>query len=133
MYIRDANIIIVVYDLGSKSSFDHVKNWLKEVNDLKKEDAVICYIGNKTDLIEKQVLQEDIDIWTKECGGLHLTLSAKTGDGVDYFFDQLFLEITRCFDLKSDKGEELNVTEKFDLNKLKSTQVKKKKCCGKSN
>src|SRR4051812_18975294 len=31
MYIRDANIIIVVYDITNKDSFTHTNHWLNEV------------------------------------------------------------------------------------------------------
>lgn len=130
MYIRDANIIIIVYDLTNKASFDHIRQWLKEVNDIKKDKSVIAYIGNKTDLQQKEVKQDEIDLWTNETRCIHLSLSAKTGDGVDYFFEQLFNEISSNFDIKGDKAEDLNITEKFDLSKIKNLTPKKKKCCG---
>jgi Ras-related protein Rab-6A len=54
MYIRDANIIIVVYDITSKDSFTHTGHWLNEVKDLKRDDAIFCLVGNKLDLSEKR-------------------------------------------------------------------------------
>jgi Ras-related protein Rab-6A len=54
MYIRDANIIIVVYDITSKESFLHTTHWVNEVRDLKRDDAIFCLVGNKTDLNEKR-------------------------------------------------------------------------------
>ena len=37
MYIRDANIIIVVYDITNKDSFIHTEHWVNETKDLKRE------------------------------------------------------------------------------------------------
>jgi Ras-related protein Rab-6A len=54
MYIRDANIIIVVYDITNKDTFIHTGHWLNEVKDLKREDAIFCLVGNKFDLIDKR-------------------------------------------------------------------------------
>jgi Ras-related protein Rab-6A len=54
MYIRDANIIIVVYDITSKDSYIHTGHWLNEVKDLKRDDAIFCLIGNKVDMSDKR-------------------------------------------------------------------------------
>lgn len=129
MYIKDANIIIVVYDISSRASFDHLKVWLNDLKELKKENAIIAFIGNKSDLNSKEVTNEDMDQVQKDTGYLHSTLSAITGDGVEYFFEQLFIEISKVFDLQSkDSNDDLNVTEKFELYKIKRT-CSKKKCC----
>lgn len=142
MYIRDANIIIIVYDISSKSSFEHVKNWLKDVNDIKKDKSLIAFIGNKIDLPDKEVLHDDMEKLTNETNSLNLTLSAKTGDGVDLFFSELFNKMSDFFGLHDEDGgndaigntnmNKGNVTEKFDLSNLKNTKIKKRKCCGKS-
>ncbi len=54
MYIRDANIILVVYDITNKESFIHTGHWLSEVKDLKRDDAIFCLVGNKLDLKDKR-------------------------------------------------------------------------------
>ena len=131
MYIRDANIIIIVFDLSSRLSFDHVRNWIKEISDLKKSNSIVAIVGNKADLNSKEISTEDIDLLIKETGSLVSSMSAKSGDGVDSFFDLLFLEISKTFKLVNNEDDsDLNVTEKFDLNKIKETNTtKKRKCC----
>ena len=57
MYIRDANIILVVYDITNKDSFTHIEYWVNETKDLKREDAIFVLVGNKTDLEENRVVQ----------------------------------------------------------------------------
>lgn len=133
MYIRDANIIIIVYNICSKESFEHVKDWLKEVNLIKKTNALIAIVGNKIDLNDREVTDEESDNLAKEYDYIVSSLSAKTGDGVDYFFEQLFNKIAVEFDLNNgdnkNNDNDLNVTEKFDLTKINSTKPEKKKCC----
>ena len=131
MYIRDANIIIIVFDIGKRVSFDHVKTWIKEISDLKKDNAIISIVGNKIDLPDKEINGQDIEELMKETGLWMSTLSAKSGDGVEYYFDQLFMEIAKTFNLSGDynDNDSSNVTEKFDLEKIKKVPDKKKKCC----
>jgi len=87
MYIRDANIIIIVFDVSNKISFDHVKTWLKEIDDLKKSDAIVSIVGNKTDLNSKDVSGQDIDDLINETNLITALLSAKSGDGVESYFE----------------------------------------------
>ena len=47
MYIRDANIILVVYDITVKESFIHTEHWINEIKDLRREDAIFVLIGIK--------------------------------------------------------------------------------------
>ena len=54
MYMRDADIIIVVYDITSKDSFTHINNWLEKVNELKGRDAIFALVGNKLDLCDSK-------------------------------------------------------------------------------
>ena len=133
MYIRDANIVIIVFDITVKTSFEHVRDWIKEVNQIKKTNALIAIIGNKTDLNDNHVSNEECESLGKEFDFIISTLSAKTGDGVDYFFDQLFNKIAVEFDLNNGENKkndnDLNVTEKFDLAKINNTKPKKRKCC----
>jgi len=130
MYIRDANIIIIVFDISVKITFDHVKTWLKEVSDIKKQDAIIAVVGNKLDLNVKEVSQEDIDNFVNEFGYILCCMSAKSGEGVDFFFEQIYSKITENFNLQGGDQDDLNITEKFDINKIKQTTSKgKKKCC----
>eukprot|EP00340_Litonotus_pictus_P000946 CAMPEP_0170529630 /NCGR_PEP_ID=MMETSP0209-20121228/27306_1 /TAXON_ID=665100 ORGANISM="Litonotus pictus, Strain P1" /NCGR_SAMPLE_ID=MMETSP0209 /ASSEMBLY_ACC=CAM_ASM_000301 /LENGTH=104 /DNA_ID=CAMNT_0010821817 /DNA_START=380 /DNA_END=694 /DNA_ORIENTATION=- len=102
---------------------------MKEIADLKKQDAIVAIVGNKLDLPNKEVSTEDVEGLIKETGSILSTMSAKSGDGVEYFFEQLFNEMSRVFNLSGPDQEELNVTEKFDLGKIKQTTKQKRKCC----
>lgn len=53
-YYRNAEGIIVVYDTTSKESFDHVEDWLHEVNRQAPADTLKLLIGNKADLKDQR-------------------------------------------------------------------------------
>ena len=45
MYIREAQIILLIYDITDRDSFDSMPKWLKEIFDVKNSEAVISYIN----------------------------------------------------------------------------------------
>ena len=51
-YYRGADGIIMVYDVTSQDSFDHVSDWLKEVNRYASEGTAKLLVGNKSALSE---------------------------------------------------------------------------------
>ena len=90
--IRDANIIIVVYDISNKDSFIHTDHWVNETKDLKREDAIFVLVGNKIDLEDKRaVSQKEAEDFATEKGFLFHEVSAKTGDEVQELFNSIIL------------------------------------------
>ena len=53
MHFRGVSFVIVVYDVGDRTSFDSIETWLKDARDKqekKKGTNVIYYIiGNKSE------------------------------------------------------------------------------------
>ena len=55
MYYRGAAAAIVVYDITRASSFNTLKAWVRELQQLGPENIVIAVCGNKCDLEDKRV------------------------------------------------------------------------------
>jgi len=51
-YYRGAHGIIMVYDVTNYESFEHVEEWLNEVNKHASESTLKLLVGNKADLQE---------------------------------------------------------------------------------
>jgi Ras-related protein Rab-1A len=86
-YYRGADGIIMVYDVTSQESFDHVEEWLSEVDRYANENTSKLLIGNKADLIEqKQVSEETAQKFAEKLGISFLETSAKTATNVDAAF-----------------------------------------------
>ena len=140
MYIRDASIIIVVYDVTVKDSFTHTSHWVNETKDLKREDAIFVLVGNKIDLDDKrQVSTKDGNAFANEKEFIFFEVSAKTGEGVQELFNNnIFPEMAKKFKIAGDDAEEYDKgnqnTDSHDNNiKLDGDGGKKKKkggCCG---
>lgn len=50
MYLRDANIALIVYDVSRKDSIKNAEVWLEELRNTAPSELLICLCGNKVDL-----------------------------------------------------------------------------------
>ena len=139
MYIRDANIIIVVYDITIKDSFTHTSHCVNETKDLKREDAIFVLVGNKIDLNDKrQVSSQEGQNYANEKEFIFFEVSARTGQGIQELFNNnIFPEMVKKFKIVGDYDDLYKTNEQKTDNdemngvKLDSTEKKKKKgCCG---
>lgn len=125
-YYRGADGIIMVYDVTSSESFDHVEEWLSEVDRYANENTSKLLVGNKADLIEeKQVPEDTAQRFAEKLSIPFLETSAKTATNVDAAFLTMAKELIKTREEQNNDGE--------NRKKVKMTPVKannnKKKCC----
>ena len=139
MYIRDANIILVVYDITNKDSFTHTEHWVNETKDLKREDAIFVLVGNKIDLEENRVVtKKEAEDFATDKGFLFYEVSAKTGEHIeDLFNTRIFPEMARKYNIGEEEEEggengDQNIKNDSKGVKLNDNKPVKKKggCCG---
>ena len=58
-YYKGAQAIIIVYDVTDKDSFDHLKNWMTDIDKFAKEGVMRILVGNKCDLEQKRSVSVD--------------------------------------------------------------------------
>jgi Ras-related protein Rab-1A len=86
----------MVYDVTSSESFDHVNDWLKEVNRYAAEGTVKLLVGNKSDRVnDKVVTAEDAKAFADELGIAVLETSAKSAKNVEEAFLTMAGELIR--------------------------------------
>jgi Ras-related protein Rab-18 len=83
-YYRGARVVIVVYDVTNKESFDNVDSWLKEANNNSiLQGVVFVLVGNKIDLDgERQVPREQGEELAKRKHAIFVETSARTHERV---------------------------------------------------
>jgi len=95
-YYRGADGIIMVYDVTSQESFDHVEEWLSEVDRYANENTSKLLIGNKADLVdEKQVQEEVAQRFADKLGIPFLETSAKAATNVEAAFLTMAKELIK--------------------------------------
>ena len=140
MYIRDANIILVVYDITNRDTFTHTEHWVNETKDLKRDDAIFVLVGNKIDLEENRVVtRKEAEDFATEKGFLFHEVSAKTGDQVqELFTTKIYPEIARKYNIGDEEEENGQSNEQNNENDVKGVKLnsnnkpakKKGGCCG---
>ena len=140
MYIRDANIILVVYDITNKDSFIHTEHWVNETKNLERKDAIFVLVGNKIDLeLDRMVSTKEAEDFATEKGFLFYEVSAKTGEKVeDLFNNKIYPEMARKYNIgdedeengENDQQNAGNDNKGVKLNEPNNQPKKKGGCCG---
>lgn len=147
MYIREAQIILLVYDISDKDSFDAMPNWIQEVKEVLNKEVVFALIGNKMDLeSQRKVSYEEGKRLAEKNNFVFQEVSAKTGKNFENLFEvQIFETVYNKFRKEFEKREEGIEQPNFETNdntndnndkkvKLESnnnvqTTKKKRRCC----
>lgn len=119
VYYRDAAAAILVYDITDRDSFDKVQTWVEELRLYLDKDTPIAIAGNKCDLPNKQIEQDEVEDYAKAINGAHFYTSAKTGKGIE----DIFVEITKAVLRKNKK--EAKIKESKTKSKKKNLKSKK--------
>ena len=138
MYTREANIIILVYDITRKDSFLHIPSWINELTNVKIEDIIFVLVGNKIDLNnERNVSFEEGKKYAEDNNFIFEEVSAKTGENFpEVFYNKIFEQINIKFKPGGQQMEqEINEIGKVKLNNNNNESNNKnerKNCCGKN-
>jgi small GTP-binding protein len=85
-YLRDATSVLLVFDYGSVSSFEAVDQWVAYIEDACLSRPLIYLVGNKVDLPEKAVSEDDFLHCLSRSPGIKsgFQTSAVTGQGINH-------------------------------------------------
>ena len=131
--IQIADGFLLVFSVDDKASFEHIGYWLNVIEenaDIKKK--VIIIVGNKIDLENRAVTNEEAANFAKERKLKYFETSAKSGIGINEVFKELYEDIYKKFK----ENEELNKDEntgkgesniKLENNNTDNQDKKKKK------
>ena len=131
MYTRDANIIMLVYDITRKESFTNIPIWIKDLTNVKFEEVIFVLIGNKIDLNDKrEVNKEEGEKYSQENKMIFEEVSAKTGENFpELFYNKIFEQIA----LKFKPGVQGTINDiqemKIKIGDDDKNNNKKGKCC----
>ncbi|CAI2380674.1 unnamed protein product [Moneuplotes crassus] len=129
-YYRGSDAIVLVADCSNKQSFDNIPDWLEEVSKYAEDDIRKVLLVNKSEIDDdlKQVTASDIEKMAKQYDLEILSVSAKSGKGVD----ESFVKVTKSLMDKRDKEEEGGFKKVTPKGRSKLYAKKKKtttSCC----
>ena len=88
---RDAKVIILVYDITEKETFNEVKDyWYEQIKLNSANDVILGLAGNKCDLYENEVItEEEGKELAKEMGAIFKLTSSKEKVGINELFQDI--------------------------------------------
>ena len=96
-YYRGAHGIILVYDVTRPETFQHLAQWLSEIEMYSPgggANVVKLLVGNKTDLVsDRAVTTKEGENWARNKGMLFLESSAKNADNVKAVFEEVVTRV----------------------------------------
>ncbi len=126
-YYKSAQAIIILYDITQKSSFDHIRNWITEIDKFGKQGVLKVIVGNKLDLENnRKISKEDAENLALKYGLKLWEVSAKDNTNIE----EMFVDTIKTLLEKNSKiiSESSSMGNNIKLNKNIKNK-KNKKCC----
>jgi small GTP-binding protein len=120
-FFRNANGIILVYDINNLETFDNLKYWIQSINQNlgEKNDIKKIIIGNKVDL-QREVKKEEAEIFAKNLNIPYFETSAKLNTGVN---EAIQFIVTQIISEKiSPDNRESNLRQTIKLKETKNSK-----------
>jgi small GTP-binding protein len=141
-YLKNANCIILTYDISNKLSFLSINKWLKDSKEYVSENTLFVVCGNKLDL-KRAVSKKEVEDFVKEKNiPIFVEVSALSGEGINELFISIIKHFSDNIQLTSNeiKSEDINdendiksqaftLKEKNNKNEVLIVKKKKKGCC----
>uniref|UniRef100_A0A3Q2D219 small monomeric GTPase n=1 Tax=Cyprinodon variegatus TaxID=28743 RepID=A0A3Q2D219_CYPVA len=122
-YYRDANALLLLYDVTNRASFDNIRAWLTEIHEYAQQNVVVMLLGNKADSTHDRVVKrEEGEKLAKEFGVPFMETSAKSGLNVELAFTAVAKELKHRTMKEPDEP-------KFQLQEYVDKEMRVASCC----
>ena len=128
IFYQDAKVVIFVYDITSKSSFEGMKDyWYEQIKLNCEENALLCVVANKNDLYaEQQVSDDEGQRFADYIDAIFQSTSASKNIGIEQLFDHIGKKLINSdYDYRdSDKKAKATYNWKMQRGKKSSDNIK---------
>ena len=119
-YYQNADGALLLYDISKIESFENVKTWMEDLKKNQRSSKQTIYlIGNKIDLSERMVTQEEAKEMAQSLGIKYYEMSCKINMNIYEIISRLIIDCLNNLIENGDNG--------FRINKKKSKS--KNGCC----
>ena len=121
-YFQNADGTLLLFDITNQESFDNVKSWMQDLQkNGKGKNHRIYLIGNKIDLSDRKINQDQAQTIAESLGLKYYEMSCKENINVNEVVSRLIVECINNLITETDNG--------FQLNKKRAKKGKKKNKC----
>ena len=136
-FYKDAQMVILVYDITRKESYDNLKNfWLKEIQEYGDKNIVLGIAGNKSDLYDDEAVSEkEAREFAQSINAIYALTSALNNSGVNKLFEDMgckfldpnFQEKVQEDNTNKQPAANITLDKKQAIEEQKQPKEKKKK------
>ena len=101
IFLKDSKIVIFVYDITNRQTFESLKYWKKIIDDVLGSTPIFGVVGNKNDLyLEEKVKEDEGEAFAKSINAKFLYTSAKNESNAFVKFIEQILDdfVAKKFD-----------------------------------
>lgn len=121
-YYKDAQVVILVFDLTNRVSFDNIEFLINQVKGEKIDDPIYILVGNKVDLkIKRENTKEEV---IKKATNLKLHVYFESSAKNNICIEEIFLNATKLYFNTKNIIDEKNLLKR---KKSISLNIKKEK------
>ena len=96
-YYRSAAVVLMVFDVTNRQSFENLHSWMEEVRSSTSSSAILTLVANKVDLPSRRcVSKEEAETFASNIGALYFETSALLDRGVSEAFTQPCMSAIRA-------------------------------------
>jgi GTPase SAR1 family protein len=89
MYLRDANVAILCYDISDQSSLQELELWIDEFRKTCADELIIALCGTKLDGVRQVSLAQGQELSRKWQCALFSEVSCRTRENMDFFMAKI--------------------------------------------
>ena len=146
IFYRGAQGAVVIFDVTNRETFNRATKWFKELNEFAEGNPKIILVGNKIDLPNRVISNEEATALAQKYNCNFLEVSALLGTNVNEIFNSLATSIYQgrkkiqtqqnnndlsdnSNNYGNNRGRKLNITSNTYNSSTQSTQDRKDSCC----
>ena len=137
MFYKDANAAVLVYDITRKESFEELeKYWAGQIKESSPEQIILAVAANKSDLIDKEeVDEESARGFAERIGAIFVSTTATQVESINDLFIQIAKKYTGSENIEIKDEEdpkpqfEDNKKDTMKLGQVDNKRPKKKGFC----
>jgi len=126
IFYRDSKGAVIIFDVTNRETFKRATRWFRELNEFAEKNVKVILVGNKIDLPNREISNEEATKLAREYNCNFLEVSALLGTNVNEIFNSLTLSIYQQNKKhKSEKMEfnEENINSNYGSNRSKKLKI----------
>lgn len=135
-YYRDADALLLIYDVTNRASFENIRDWLAQVREHAKEEVELTLVGNKVDLGQQRKVKPEEGRQLAQAYNIpFMETSAKSGQNVPELFQALTRRLLNSAQAQGRHNEDRNVLDLLEQQQPTTARGQQPwlmagRCCG---